>query len=220
MPNGQAAIPDGAPLFAVKQLAGRRGPTPQQDRAARTKSQVLTAAAELFAANGFRHTSVKDVAERVEMTKGAVYFHYPNKEALAVAVVEHLYAKWPMLLEGIRAQGLTSLDTAAAMLDQAALAFRDDIVVQAGARLQLERPHIEVELPPPYVDWISLLTDLLAAAQRDGQVKASTDPAAAARALVAGFFGMQHISDVLEHRADIVERWQEVRDLLFDAIRA
>ncbi|MET7683654.1 ScbR family autoregulator-binding transcription factor [Streptomyces sp. NPDC005423] len=219
MPNSPSAPPDGTPLFTVKQ-AGRRGPTPQQDRAARTKSQVLTAAAELFATNGFRHTSVKDVAERVEMTKGAVYFHYPNKEALAVAVVEHLYAKWPLLLEEIREEGLTSLETAAVMLDRAALAFRDDVVVQAGARLQLERPHIEAELPTPYVDWTSLLTELLSAARAEGQIKADTDPAAAARALVAGFFGMQHISDVLQHRADIVDRWREVRDLLIAAIRA
>ncbi|WP_217165395.1 ScbR family autoregulator-binding transcription factor [Streptomyces sp. AC512_CC834] len=219
MPNSPSAPPGGTPFFTVKQ-AGRRGPTPQQDRAARTKSQVLTAAAELFAANGFRHTSVKDVAERVEMTKGAVYFHYPNKEALAVAVVEYLYAKWPLLLEEIREEGLTSLDTAAVMLDRAALAFRDDVVVQAGARLQLERPHIEAELPTPYVDWTSLLTELLSAARDEGQIKADIDPAGAARALVAGFFGMQHISDVLQRRADIVDRWQEVRDLLIGAIRA
>ncbi|MFJ8982424.1 ScbR family autoregulator-binding transcription factor [Streptomyces sp. NPDC102282] len=220
MANSPAVPLAGTPPFTVKPLAGRRGPTPQQDRAARTKAQVLIAAAELFTANGFRHTSVKDVAERVEMTKGAVYFHYPNKEALAVAVVEHLYAKWPILLDEIRAEGMTPLDAAAAMLDRAALAFRDDVIVQAGARLQLERPHIDAELPPPYVDWTSLLTELLTAAKHEGQIKAGTDPAAAARALVAGFFGMQHISDVLQHRADIVDRWQEVRNPLFEAIRA
>ncbi|MFD1277914.1 TetR family transcriptional regulator C-terminal domain-containing protein [Streptomyces kaempferi] len=115
---------------------------------------------------------------------------------------------------------MSSLETAAVMLDRAALAFRDDVVVQAAARLQLERPHIEAELPTPYVDWTLLLTELLSAARDEGQIKADTDPAAAARALVAGFFGMQHISDVLQHRADIVDRWQEVRDLLISAIRA
>ncbi|MFI0982547.1 ScbR family autoregulator-binding transcription factor [Streptomyces sp. NPDC021093] len=209
----------GDSAFAARQFGGRRGPAPKQDRAARTKSLVLTAAAELFAARGFRHTSVKDVADRVEMTKGAVYFHYPTKEALALAVVEHLYAKWPTLLEETRARKLSPLDTAAEMLDRAALAFRDDVVVQAGARLQLERPHIDAELPPPYVDWTELLTGLLSAALDEGQIKAGTDPAAAARALVAGFFGMQHISDVLEQRADIVERWAEVRDFLFGALR-
>ncbi|MHC0432396.1 ScbR family autoregulator-binding transcription factor [Streptomyces sp. O3] len=218
MSNSPAAQGEGRSAFTAKRFAGRRGPTPKQDRAARTKSLVLTAAAELFAANGFRHTSVKDVAERVEMTKGAVYFHFPTKEALAVAVVEHLYAKWPTLLEEIQAEGLTPLDTAAEMLNRAALAFRDDVIVQAGARLQLERPHIDAELPLPYVDWTELLTELLSAALDEGQVKAGTDPAATARALVAGFFGMQHISDVLERRADIVERWREVRDPLFAAI--
>ncbi|MCF2436662.1 TetR/AcrR family transcriptional regulator [Streptomyces thinghirensis] len=62
-------------------------------------------AAELFTARGFRNTSVKDVADRVEMTKGAVYFHYPTKEALAVAIVEEHYARWPKVLDEVTAEG-------------------------------------------------------------------------------------------------------------------
>ncbi|MEU1309004.1 ScbR family autoregulator-binding transcription factor [Streptomyces cinnamoneus] len=206
--------------FSAKPIAVTRGPAPKQDRSIRTKALVLRAAAELFAAQGFRRTSVKDVADRVGMTKGAVYFHYPSKEVLAVAVVEHLYARWPVLLEEIRAEGLGPLETAEEMLSRAALAFRDDVIVQAGARLQIERPEIDAELPTPYVDWTQLLTELLTTAAADGLLRAGVVPEAAARSLVAGFFGMQHISDVLEHRADIAERWRELSDLLFLAVRA
>ncbi|MFF4226003.1 ScbR family autoregulator-binding transcription factor [Streptomyces sp. L500] len=209
-----------ATAFPARTIDCARGPAPKQDRSIRTKALVLRAAAELFAARGFRHTSVKDVADRVEMTKGAVYFHYPSKESLAVAVVEHHYARWPELLEEIREEGLPPLDTAAEMLNRAAVAFRDDVVVQAGARLQLERPEIDATLPTPYVDWTELLTGLLTAARDEGRLREGVEPAAAARSLVAGFFGMQHISDVLEHRADIVERWREVGGLMFFALRA
>ncbi|MGW7823401.1 ScbR family autoregulator-binding transcription factor [Streptomyces puniciscabiei] len=206
--------------FPSKKIAAARGPEPRQDRAVRTKAIVLKAAAELFAAHGFRETSVKDVAEAVEMTKGAVYFHYPNKEALAVAVVEEHYAQWPRLLEEVQAEQLPPLETAIAMLDRAALAFRDNVMVQAGARLQIERLQIDAELPTPYVDWTNLLHSLLIQAQEQGQLRPDADPAAAARALVAGFFGMQHISDVLHQRTDIEDRWPEVRDLFLRALRA
>ncbi|NEB36895.1 helix-turn-helix transcriptional regulator [Streptomyces sp. SID14515] len=177
-------------------------------------------AAELFTKRGFRQTSVRDVAELVEMTKGAVYFHFPTKEALAVAIVEAHYARWPKLLEEVTAEGLGPADTAACMLERAAAAFQNDVIVQAGARLQIERPQIDAELPTPYVDWVSLLESLLTAAREAGELRPGVDPTAAARALVSAFFGSQHVSDVLSGRADVVQRWRELGGLLFAAIKA
>ncbi|MFJ8436261.1 ScbR family autoregulator-binding transcription factor [Kitasatospora sp. NPDC094019] len=214
-PGGVEAAP-----FRVRPISTRRGPDPKQDRAARTRQLVLTAAAELFASGGFRRTSVQEVADRVGMTKGAVYFHYPTKEALAVAVVEQHYARWPLLLAAVTAEGHGPLGTAERLLAGAALAFRDDIVVRAGTRLQVERPQIDAELPTPYVDWTDLLAGLLAAAEALGELRAEVSPRAAARSLVAALFGTQHISDVLHERADLVERWSETAGLLFRAIRA
>ncbi len=219
---GPEADPGAGPAgaFRVRPIATRRGPDPKQDRAARTRLLALTAAAELFAARGFRHTSMQDVADRVGMTKGAVYFHYPTKEALAVAVVEQHYARWPLLLTEVTAEGHGPLETAVRVLAGAATAFRDDIVVRAGARLQIERPQIGAELPTPYVDWTELLASLLAGAEAAGELRAGVSPQAAARSLVAAFFGTQHISDVLHERADLVERWSETAELLVRAIRA
>jgi AcrR family transcriptional regulator len=198
----------------------RRGSDPKQERSARTRARVLIGAAELFSQHGFRHTSVKDVADRVEMTKGAVYFHYPTKEALAVAIVEEHYARWPKLLDEVSAEGLGPLETAKRLLDGAACAFQDDVVVQAGARLQIERPHIDAELPTPYVDWIALLESLLTSAQEAGELRHGVVPAKAARSLVSAFFGSQHVSDVLSGRRDVVERWRDLSFLLFQALQA
>jgi AcrR family transcriptional regulator len=197
-----------------------RGPAPQQERAIRTRAQILEAAAEIFAARGYRGASVKDVAERVGMTKGAVYFHFPSKESLAIAVVEEHYARWPVAMEEIRSQGFSPLETVEEMLNRAARAFRDEPVMQAGARLQNERAFIDAELPLPYVDWTHLLQSLLQDAREAGQLRAGVEPEASARALVAAFFGMQHISDNLHQRTDIMERWSEMRELMFFAIRA
>lgn len=160
------------------------------------------------------------MADRVEMTKGAVYFHYPTKEALAVAIVEEHYARWPKMLEEVAMEGLSPLSTAERMLERAATAFQNDVIVQAGARLQIERPQIDAELPTPYVDWISLLESLLTSAREAGELRPGVTPAAAARSLVSAFFGSQHVSDVLNGRADVVRSWQDLGGLLFRAIRA
>ncbi|MCX4665741.1 ScbR family autoregulator-binding transcription factor [Streptomyces sp. NBC_01381] len=208
------------PAIARKEARVRASPDLKQERSARTRHRVLMGAAELFTERGFRHTSVKDVADRVEMTKGAVYFHYPTKEALAVAIVDEHYARWPKMFGEIRDEGLGPVDTVVRMLEWAAEAFQDDVIVQAGARLQIERPQIDVELPTPYVDWIARIESLLTSAREAGELRAGVAPDEAARSLVSAFFGSQHVSDVLNSRADVVPRWQELSALLFHAIRA
>ncbi|MFF0386781.1 ScbR family autoregulator-binding transcription factor [Streptomyces sp. NPDC004286] len=205
---------------AAKVIPARRGSDPKQERSARTRLRVLIGAAELFTERGFRQTSVKDVADRVGMTKGAVYFHYPTKEALAVAIVEEHYARWPKMLDEVTAEDRGPLGSVVRMLERAAAAFQHDVLVQAGARLQLERPHIEAELPTPYVDWVALLESLLTSAKESGELRADVVPGDAARSLVSAFFGSQHVSDVLSGRADVVARWQTLSDLLFRALRA
>ena len=49
----------------------------KQERARRTREKVLTAAAEVFAVQGYDSTTLNTVAERIAMTKGALYGHFP-----------------------------------------------------------------------------------------------------------------------------------------------
>ncbi|MFF0556330.1 ScbR family autoregulator-binding transcription factor [Streptomyces sp. NPDC020472] len=192
---------------------------PKQERARRTKGHILQSAAELFAERGYATVTLQDVAERAEMTKGAVYFHYTNKEALAVAVVQEHYARWPEILKGAEGDHEEPFDTLVAVLDAVTRAFARDIVVQAGARLQIERALIDAELPEPYVGWEEYLSRLIAEARDAGQLRAGVEPRAAARVLVSAFFGMQHISDVLSRREDLTERHEELRAVLLEGLR-
>ncbi|MFJ6216798.1 ScbR family autoregulator-binding transcription factor [Streptomyces sp. NPDC092296] len=208
------------PGWEIHPSRAGQSPDLSQDRAMRTRAKILLCAAELFAEHGFKGTSVQDVATRIGMTKGAVYFHFPSKDLLAVAVVEGHYARWSVLLEGVRAQRLGALDTAMAVLDGAADAFAHDIVVQAGARLQIENSLIGLPLPTPYAGWIELMTLLFSEAQDAGELRAGVDPAAVARVFVTGFFGMQHVSATLHQRKDMDERWAELRELVLFAVRA
>jgi AcrR family transcriptional regulator len=196
-----------------------RGSEPQQDRSVRTKAQVLAAAAELFAERGFRGTNIQDVADRVSMTKGAVYFHFPNKDSLAVGVVEAHYNRWPAILENVRDEEMSPLDAVERMFDRAAVAFRDDPIIQGGARLQIERDYIDAALPEPYIGWMARVAAMLWEARDCGELREGVDPDAAARYLVAAFFGVQHVSEILHHRADLLDRWAEMRELTFAALR-
>ncbi len=195
-----------------------RKPALRQDRAIRTREQILGAAGELFAERGYRATSVIEVARRAHLTKGAVYFHFPSKERLAVALAEEQHARWSSMVEAAQTRGLGPMETVEAMLEEACVAFQSDQMTQAVCRLQLERPRLDW-LPTPYTHWTQLLTSLLTMASSAGELRPGVPPEAAARCLVAAFFGTQRVSDALTGRADLSHRWRETHDLLFPALR-
>lgn len=56
----------------------------------RTRTKVLTAALEEFAERGFRDARIDDIADRAELTRGAVYSNFPSKRALYFAVLADL----------------------------------------------------------------------------------------------------------------------------------
>ena len=49
---------------------------------------LLDSAAELFATRGYQATTMRDIAKNCGMMAGSIYYHYPKKEALLVAVYE------------------------------------------------------------------------------------------------------------------------------------
>ena len=56
----------------------------------RNRAKVLTAARDEFARRGFRDAKIDVIAERAELTRGAVYSNFPGKRALYFAVLAGL----------------------------------------------------------------------------------------------------------------------------------
>ncbi|HJQ02456.1 MAG TPA: ScbR family autoregulator-binding transcription factor [Jatrophihabitans sp.] len=180
-----------------------------QQRAIVTRGRVLSAAAEVFARTGFLAASMNDIVDAAGVTKGAVYFHFPSKEALAVAIVEEQFAQWPAMVEAIVRNSPDSLVSIVALTYEVGARFRDDVLITAGVRLSFERGLVNADMPTPFVGWIGELQNMFARARRDGLLLPGVLPAAAARALVGGFFGVQHVSEMLTTRQDLESRLDE-----------
>jgi AcrR family transcriptional regulator len=56
-----------------------------------TRARILEVATELFYARGYAGTSIRDIAEALGLTKGALYYHFAGKEALLDAMVAPLF---------------------------------------------------------------------------------------------------------------------------------
>src|SRR6266567_2361284 len=57
-----------------------------------TRRQILSKAAELFLAKGYKGVSMKELAEAVEVTSAALYYHFPKgKEDLFTKMIQTLF---------------------------------------------------------------------------------------------------------------------------------
>src|SRR5271168_4725220 len=83
------------PYMLVGMLAPRRNPAPKQ-RATRmraperTRERLLQAASREIYRTGFQSASLDKMLATAGVTKGALYHHFKNKEALGYAVVEEI----------------------------------------------------------------------------------------------------------------------------------
>jgi len=57
-------------------------------KSAISAAQIVDAAKRVIARKGYAQTSLKDIADEAGMSKGAIHYHYPTKEALVSKVLE------------------------------------------------------------------------------------------------------------------------------------
>lgn len=78
------------PVRAAKRAAPR---VPQQDRSRATQRRLLDAAVGCLVRFGYAGTTTTRVCSRAGVSQGALFKHFPSKELLLGATVEHLYAR-------------------------------------------------------------------------------------------------------------------------------
>ncbi len=55
-----------------------------------TRQRILDIAVDLFIEQGYAGTSVRDISERLGMTKGSLYYHFASKEDVLTALIAPL----------------------------------------------------------------------------------------------------------------------------------
>src|SRR5687768_3706938 len=60
----------------------------QQRERDRVRAAILTAARDLFVAEGYRNVSMRKIAERIEYSPAAIYSYFPSKDDIFFALAE------------------------------------------------------------------------------------------------------------------------------------
>ena len=72
-----------------------------------TRAQILDVALRLFTERGYEGTSIRDLSDALGMTKSALYYHFPSKEAIVMAVVDERRGELEELKTWVSAQPRT-----------------------------------------------------------------------------------------------------------------
>jgi AcrR family transcriptional regulator len=67
-----------------------------------TREQILDTARQLFDAQGYDATSLRQIAERLHLTKAALYYHFPAKELLLLELTRPFLDGMSRILTDLR----------------------------------------------------------------------------------------------------------------------
>lgn len=76
----------------------------RQRRRGNTRQRIQDVALELFAEQGYEKTSLREIAEHLDVTKAALYYHFKTKEEILVGIFEDLSRPMEDLIEWGRQQ--------------------------------------------------------------------------------------------------------------------
>ncbi|MGW0584750.1 ScbR family autoregulator-binding transcription factor [Streptomyces sp. NPDC002920] len=173
----------------------------KQERAIRTRRAILEAAGAVFDEHGYMSTTIAMVLERAEVTKGALYFHFASKEALARAVLDEQVPFGAVPPQPCKLQEIVDMTF---VVGQRLLY---NSLLRGSVRLAVDQETPSgIDHGAPFRQWAQALTRLLELARDRGELLPTVKPPETVELLVGSFTGIQLMSRALTDRADLADR--------------
>jgi len=111
----------------------RKDPIPNKARTAKTRKALIRAARKLFVQKGYGETGTPELAKAADVTRGALYHHFADKQALFRAVIEEEARAVASQIAGMTKESDSAMDA----LISGAEAYFQAMTVPGRARLLL-----------------------------------------------------------------------------------
>jgi AcrR family transcriptional regulator len=181
-----------------------------QGRARVTRQALLVAAATRFAEVGYHGTSLSEVIAASKVTKGALYFHFVSKQALADAVVAEMVARWRVMVAEVNARGLDPLWSLLAQTDEVVVRKIEDPIARGGIQLLTDPGVVCADAAMHYLYGEAAAKEQLTAAAEGGLLRPGVDPTQIARVVVSMITGANLLCDLFRGDNNL---WEAVTEL-------
>ena len=163
-----------------------------------TRDQILRAAAHQFAQRPYYAVGLDDILAEAQLTKGAMYFHFRSKHALALAIVDEQTERAAESVKNLLARKLSGLES---LIDVSYLIAVGDIthdVTRASFNLLESVGRTEKLQARLLGGWIQLMGEIAQRGIAEGDIVDQADPEDVGRLLVSIFVGMRQASNLDE----------------------
>ncbi|WP_053853054.1 ScbR family autoregulator-binding transcription factor [Streptomyces sp. NRRL B-24085] len=173
----------------------------RQERAIRTRRAIVEAAGAVFDEHGYAASTIAMVLERADVTKGALYFHFPSKESLAQAVLDEQLSLGAVPPHPCKLQEIVDMTFVFGQR------LRTNSLLKGSVRLTVDQcAPPGVDHTGPFRQWSDQLVSLLQVARDQGELLPTVEPRDTADLLVGAFAGVQLMSRALHGREDLGHR--------------
>ena len=187
------------------------------------RQRILDAGADLFGKRAYSSIGVAEVCTAAGVPKGSFYYFFPSKQALALEVVnEHWIwqcGEWNRILtgQGTVVERLRNLFVTTAEMQSEALKGTGSVTGCLFGNLALEVSSqddpVRTRLQEIFQEQIDIVETVIREAVRGGELK-STDPRAAAKAIVAQIEGLVLFAKLFNDPGQLEQLWQNSMNLL------
>jgi TetR/AcrR family transcriptional repressor of nem operon len=161
-----------------------------------TREQILRAAAHQFAQRPYYAVGLDDILADAQLTKGAMYFHFRSKHALALAIVDEQTVRSGAAFQELFTRKLSGLET---LIDVSFLITMADItedITRAAFNLLESVGRTEKLQERLLGGWIQLLGEIAGRGIREGDIVDRGDPEDIGRLLVSIYMGLRQASNL------------------------
>lgn len=179
-------------------------------RSAATRQRILGAAHELFVTQGYRSTSLRDIAAAASVSHPGLLGHFPSKDALLAEVV----ARFEQDNADVFDLAVASAEPGALMFSELAArnattpGYLELFAALTGEASAPGHPSHE-RMRARYANMRALTMDALQDAVDLGVIAPDRDVAAETTRAIAGWDGLQLIAQYLPDRVDVVDMLEE-----------
>lgn len=165
-----------------------------QARAEATRRKIIETAVELFGQFGYGETGLADVLQRAGVSKGAFYYHFDSKEAVATAIIEEFNNRAGIAVNENFDPAAPTLDGIIKSTFAVQALMHLDPITQIGQKLSQALNQVSSAGAQVYAGWTVALVEMADGVARAGGLCPGVDPLDVGEAIWAGVLGSHLVS--------------------------